>query len=58
MDRLLRPASRALGVFAGTALMAAGRAADIGGGIELAREAVRSGAALAKLDQLIAFCRA
>ena len=43
---------------AGTALMAAGRAADIGGGIELAREAVRSGAALAKLDQLIAFCRA
>jgi anthranilate phosphoribosyltransferase len=38
--------------------MAAGAAADIRAGIDKARETVRSGAALAKLDQLIAFCRA
>lgn len=43
---------------AGTTLMAAGAAADISAGIDKARETVRSGAALAKLDQLIAFCRA
>ena len=43
---------------AGTTLMAAGLVPDIRTGIDRARETVRSGAALAKLDQLIAFCRA
>jgi anthranilate phosphoribosyltransferase len=38
--------------------MAAGLVPDIRTGIDRARETVRSGAALAKLDQLIAFCRA
>ncbi len=42
---------------AGTALMAAGRAADIVAGIALARELVASGAALAKLEALIHFSR-
>lgn len=42
---------------AGTALMAAGKADSIAGGIELAREVIGSGAALAKLDQLITFSR-
>jgi len=42
---------------AGTTLMAAGLVPDIRAGIDRARETVRSGAALAKLDQLIAFCR-
>ncbi|MGD9949355.1 MAG: anthranilate phosphoribosyltransferase [Desulfobulbus sp.] len=40
---------------AGTALMAAGKADSIVAGIELAREVIASGAALAKLDQLIQF---
>ena len=40
---------------AGTALMAAGKAADIPGGITLAREVIASGAALAKLDALVQF---
>ena len=39
---------------AGAAIMAAGRADSIADGIELAREAIDSGAALGKLDQLIA----
>lgn len=43
---------------AGTALMAAGVAGDIKAGIERARECIASGAALAKLDQLIRFCKA
>lgn len=42
---------------AGTALMAAGVAATIPGGIALAREMVDSGAALNKLEQLIRFSR-
>ena len=43
---------------AGTALMAAGKAADIPDGLALARDIIGSGAALAKLDDLIRFCRA
>ena len=43
---------------AGTALMAAGRAADIKSGIEAAREIVASGAALDKLEQLVHFSKA
>ena len=39
---------------AGAAIMAAGRSASIADGIELAREAIDSGEAIAKLDQLIA----
>jgi anthranilate phosphoribosyltransferase len=42
---------------AGTALMAAGKADTISQGIVLAREVVRSGAALDKLEQLIRFSR-
>ena len=42
---------------AGTALMAAGKAADIPGGMTLAREMIDSGAALAKLDALVAFTK-
>ncbi|NQS72146.1 MAG: anthranilate phosphoribosyltransferase [Desulfobulbaceae bacterium] len=40
---------------AGAALMAADKAPDILGGIALAREVIRSGAALAKLDALVQF---
>jgi len=43
---------------AGAALMAAGQADDLAGGLALAREAVASGAALHKLDSLISFSRA
>ncbi len=43
---------------AGTALMAAGVAADIKAGIAVAREMVASGAALDKLEQLIRFSKA
>ncbi len=42
---------------AGAALVAAGKAADIPAGIELARESIDSGAALGKLDHLISFSR-
>lgn len=42
---------------AGTALMAAGKATDIPDGIALARDIIASGAALAKLDELIRFCK-
>lgn len=42
---------------AGTALMAAGRAETIVGGIALAREIIASGAALAKLEQLIQYSK-
>ncbi len=40
---------------AGAALMAAGKTADMLTGVELARETVASGAALAKVDSLVAF---
>lgn len=43
---------------AGTALMAAGRTADIREGMALARELIQSGAALGKLDALAAFAGA
>ena len=43
---------------AGTALMAAGLAADIKSGIATAQEIVASGAALNKLEQLVRFSRA
>jgi anthranilate phosphoribosyltransferase len=39
----------------GAALMAAGKAADLKGGVELAREVVADGTALAKIDALVAF---
>lgn len=42
---------------AGTALMAVGKAADIPAGMALAREMIDSGAALAKLEALVAFTR-
>jgi anthranilate phosphoribosyltransferase len=41
---------------AGAALMAAGRADDLQAGVNLAKEIIASGAALAKLDELVAFC--
>lgn len=41
----------------GAALMAAGRAATLRQGVDLAREVISSGAAQAKLEQLVAFCR-
>ncbi|WP_417909725.1 anthranilate phosphoribosyltransferase [Candidatus Electronema sp. PJ] len=42
---------------AGAALMAAGKAADLLGGIALAREVIASGAALAKLESFVVFCK-
>jgi anthranilate phosphoribosyltransferase len=42
---------------AGATLMAAGRAANLRQGVDLARDLVGSGAALAKLEQLVAFCK-
>jgi len=42
---------------AGAALMAAGRADDLTGGVNAAREIIASGAALEKLDKLVAFCK-
>lgn len=42
---------------AGAALMAAGKAADLQGGVDLAGETVQSGAALSKLDALVNFCK-
>ena len=39
------------------AIAAAGRAADLREGIEVAREALDSGAAAARLDELAAFSR-
>jgi len=41
----------------GAALMAAGRTADLASGVALAREVVISGAALSKVDALVAFSR-
>ena len=42
---------------AGAALMAAGKAADLRGGVDLAREVIASGAALQKLEAFAAFCK-
>jgi anthranilate phosphoribosyltransferase len=42
---------------AGAALMGAGKAEDLRGGVDLARETIESGAAMAKLDALVKFCR-
>ncbi|HIJ78054.1 MAG: anthranilate phosphoribosyltransferase [Desulfobulbaceae bacterium] len=42
---------------AGAALMAAGKTADLQGGVDLAREVVTSGAALQKLEALVSFCK-
>ncbi|MFA7384190.1 MAG: anthranilate phosphoribosyltransferase [Desulfurivibrionaceae bacterium] len=42
---------------AGAALMAAGRSGDLASGVALAREVVASGAALNKVEALVAFCR-
>jgi anthranilate phosphoribosyltransferase len=39
----------------GAALMAAGRAADLATGVDLARRIIESGAALAKLEALVSF---
>jgi len=42
---------------AGAALMAAGATQDLRAGVELARQTINSGAALAKLEGLVAFCQ-
>ncbi len=42
----------------GAALMAAGRVGELKEGVEMAREIIASGKALAKLEELVAFCRA
>jgi anthranilate phosphoribosyltransferase len=42
---------------AAAALMAAGKVADLKTGIELARNVISSGAATAKLEALVAFCK-
>ncbi|MDD3619022.1 MAG: anthranilate phosphoribosyltransferase [Desulfobulbaceae bacterium] len=42
---------------AGAALMAGGKADTISGGVDMAREVIGSGAALARLDALVDFCR-
>ncbi|MBU4263501.1 MAG: anthranilate phosphoribosyltransferase [Proteobacteria bacterium] len=41
----------------GAALMAAGLAPDLPGGVALARKTIESGAAMAKLEALVQFCR-
>lgn len=41
----------------GAALMAAGLAPDLPGGVALARKTIASGAAMAKLEALVQFCR-
>lgn len=43
---------------AGAALMAAGKAADLRGGVALARKVIASGAALQKLEAFAGFCKA
>ncbi|WP_446011767.1 anthranilate phosphoribosyltransferase [Candidatus Electrothrix sp.] len=42
---------------AGASLLAAGKATDLQAGVEQAREIIASGAALEKLDLLVAFCK-
>jgi anthranilate phosphoribosyltransferase len=41
----------------GAALMAAGLAPDLQEGVALARQTIASGAAMAKLEALVQFCR-
>ena len=41
----------------GAALLAAGKSQDLKAGVELAREVIESGAAMTKLESLIAFCQ-
>jgi anthranilate phosphoribosyltransferase len=41
----------------GAALLAAGKSQDLMAGVELAREVIESGSAMAKLESLIAFCQ-
>jgi anthranilate phosphoribosyltransferase len=41
----------------GAALLAAGKAQDLKTGVELARQVIESGTAMAKLESLIAFCQ-
>jgi anthranilate phosphoribosyltransferase len=48
------PASDIVALNAGAALYAANKAADIAHGLAMAREALSSGAARRKLDQLVA----
>ena len=52
-----RPAPSAILLNAAGAIAAGGHAADLREGLELAREAVDSGAAAARLEQLVAFSR-
>ncbi len=42
---------------AGAALLAAGKTVDLATGVELARKTIASGAALARLESLVAFCK-
>lgn len=42
---------------AGAALMGAGKADDLRAGVDLARQTIESGAAMAKLDALVQFCQ-
>ena len=42
---------------AGAALMAAGKASSLKDGIDMARESIGSGAALKKVDELVAYSR-
>ncbi len=55
LDDLPGPARDIVLFNAGAAIYVADRAATLGEGIELARQAIRSGAAREKLDQLVAF---
>jgi anthranilate phosphoribosyltransferase len=42
---------------AGAAFLAAGRVDDLQAGVDMARKIIASGAALEKLDSLVAFCK-
>jgi anthranilate phosphoribosyltransferase len=57
LDGLPGPARDIVLLNAGAAIYVADRAATLGEGIELAREAIASGAAREKLNQLVAFSR-
>jgi anthranilate phosphoribosyltransferase len=54
----LGPKRDMLLINSGAALMAAGVALDLQAGVAKAAEIIDSGKAIAKLDQLVAFCRA
>jgi anthranilate phosphoribosyltransferase len=54
----LGPKRNMLLINSGAALMAAGVALDLPAGVAKAAEIIDSGKAIAKLDQLVAFCRA